>query len=198
MERPITRRIVFAAFLITMWVLVENSDLTAAQESQKTGPILRECKPGYDSSGTKKKTRKSYKEDLPMAPSCIDVKEQGLFVQENLQKVVRGLRWNIGDEQISEDLWTFSMYLGAQDTVAYTRPPSDPKVTWSGGKALVNLRTTELQDGFTRIIATVKFDGYGESGDQFAPQRKSWPLPSNGTLEAKIVEAVKSHFAPAH
>jgi len=161
----------------------------------------RDCKLGYDDSIGKKKNsppkRKGAAPADATAPSCIEVHQSAIAAQEYLQLLVRDLRWNIGDEQASEELWSFTIYLGADDVAAYAKPPVDPKVEWSGGKGVVTVRTTELPDGFTRIVVNAKFDGYGDPEDKFAPKRSSWPLPSNGSLEARLTAAARDRFSRA-
>jgi hypothetical protein len=172
-----------------------------AQSPDALKTAARECKSGYDDSLGKKKTGSSRHKDSALAistvPSCIEVRETALATQEYLQLLVRDLRWNIGDEQASEEFWTFTVYLGSDDVPAYTKPPVDPKVSWSGGKAVVNVRTIELPDGFTRIVVKAKFDGFGEPEDKFAPKRSSWPLPSSGVLESKLTAAARNRFSAA-
>ena len=161
----------------------------------------RDCKLGYDDSIGKKKSsppkRKGAALAAATAPSCIEVHQSAISAQEYLQLLVRDLRWNIGDEQASEELWSFTIYLEADGVAAYTKPPVDPKVEWSGGKGVVTVRTTELPDGFTRIVVNAKFDGYGDAEDKFALKRSSWPLPSSGSLETRLTAAARDRFSPA-
>ena len=162
----------------------------------------RSCKPGYDDSIGKKKSNPPKRRDSALAiasvPSCIEVHEAALTAQEYLQSFIRDHRWNIGDEQASEELWNFTVYLGADDVAAFTKPLVDPKINWTGGKAIVSVRTIELPDGFTRIVVQARFDGYGEPEDKFAPKRTSWPLASSGVLESRLTTAAESRFSPVH
>lgn len=164
--------------------------------------VSRDCKPGYDDILGKKKgappKRKAAAAEIPLLPSCIEVQDSAISIQEYLQSVVREFRWNIGDEQASEELWSFTLYLGADAAAAFTKPPTDPRIAWTGGKATVNVRTSSLPDGFTRVIVTAKFDGFGEPEDKFAPQRSSWPLPSSGVLESKLTEAARNRSTTGH
>ena len=54
-----------------------------------------------------------------------------------------------------------------------------------------SVQTSELLDGYTRVVLSARLDGYGQAEDQFAAQRESWPLSSNGTLESALAAAVK-------
>lgn len=141
---------------------------------------------------------KNKKATPPGAQACVEVRGNSLVVQEYLQSFAREARWLLNDEQAAEDLWSFSMPLSAEELVAYAKPFSNPKMEWSAGKASVNVRTTELPDGFVRVVIAARFDGYGDPEDKFAPKRESWPLPSSGILEAKMAEAVKAHFKTGH
>jgi hypothetical protein len=153
-------------------------------QAPPTKANVRDCKPGSDHVLGKKRSTQSKKKgataELPLMPSCLEVQDSAISIQEYLQAAVREFRWNVADEQASEDLWSFSIYLGADSVAAFTKPPADPRIAWTGGKANVNVRTNPLPDGFTRVIVTARFDGFGEPEDKFAPQRSSWPLPSSG------------------
>ena len=59
---------------------------------------------------------------------------------------------------------------------------------------MVYLRTSELADGYTRVVVTARFDGYGEPEDKFAPKRESWALPSNGVLESSLTTALSKRY----
>ncbi len=180
------------------------STLPAAPSGQTPAQKVaaRDCKPGYDDVLGRKRSAPSRKKGVPsevsLLPSCVEVQDSAISIQEYLQSTVRELRWNISDEQASEELWSFTLYLAADSVAAFTKPPADPRVAWSGGKATVNVRTNTLPDGFTRVIVTAKFDGYGEPEDKFAPQRSSWPLPSSGALETKLTEAARNRGTTGH
>lgn len=188
-------------FSLTVVGLVFLSMSPCASSAQTSAKkiVARDCKPGYDGILGRKKSAPSKKKgaqaEIAILPSCIEVQDSTISVQEHLQSVVRELRWNVGDEQASEELWSFTIYLSADSVAAFTKPPADPRIAWSGGKAAVNVRTNALPDGFTRIIVTAKFDGYGEPEDKFAPQRSSWPLPSSGALETKLTDAARNRGA---
>jgi hypothetical protein len=166
------------------------------QQTNSPSPEIRECKPGFDAS-TKKKPERSRKskiaDDLAVtSPVCLEIRYPALMIQERLQKYVRAQRWNISDEQTSEDTWTFSLMLSKDQLSSYTKPLVLPKIAWHGGKASIQLRTSELPDGYTRAVISARFDGYGDAEDQFAVQHESWPLSSNGTLESHLLSALKT------
>lgn len=188
--------------ILLSFASIAASPSVPSAQSPPAKAIVRDCKPDYDEGLTKKKNaqlkRKVVSAEIQMTPSCVEVKDSAISIQEYLQSAVRELRWSVGDEQASEELWSFSIYLGADSVAAFTKPPADPRIAWTGGKATVNVRTNSLPDGFTRVIVTAKFDGFGEPEDKFAPQRSSWPLPSSGVLETKLTDAARNRNATGH
>src|ERR1700676_2686164 len=184
-------------FAFAVFVILFLGRPSFGQQTNST-PEIRECKPGFDSvPATKKKPERSKKSkiagDLTItSPVCLEIRYPALMIQERLQKYVRAQRWNISDEQTSEDTWTFSLMLSKDQLSSYTKPLVLPKIAWHGGKASIQLRTSELPDGYTRAVISARFDGYGDAEDQFAVQRASWPLSSNGTLESDLLSALQT------
>lgn len=166
----------------------------AQQPASRTPAGVRDCAL-VTQTGRKHRTKSGKgtagSDTTPAA--CTELKQNTLLTQEYLQKYVREHNWNVDDEEISEDTWTFSVLLGKDELGAYTKTSPELKVAWKSGKAVVNVRTTELPDGFTRLTISAEFDGFGEPEDEFAQKRDSWPLPSNGVLEASLISAVKNH-----
>jgi hypothetical protein len=168
------------------------------QQTNSPSPEIRECKPGFDAAtSTKKKPERPRKSKIPddlaaTSPVCLEIRYPALMIQEHLQKYVRSQRWNISDEQTSEDTWTFSLTLSKDQLSSYSKPLVLPKIAWHGGKASIQLRTSELPDGYTRAVISARFDGYGDAEDQFAVQRESWPRSSNGTLESDLLSALNT------
>lgn len=189
--------------LVTTWIPGTQAIVSAgpALQSQSTGTVtvaIRTCGPGWDKGFDRKRTSPSQnkkRSELPATkPACVEVHQSALFVQEFSQKFVRDLQWKVVDEQATEDFWNFSLATSAEDLVTYTKPSKELRVSWTAGKASVNVQTVELPDGYTRVLISAKFEGYGEQEDSFALKRESWPLPSNGALEAKMADAVREHF----
>jgi hypothetical protein len=166
------------------------------QQTTSASPDARECKPGFNAGISAKKKSPQVKkgkvpDQAPASQACMEIRYPALMIQERLQNYVRAQRWNISDEQTSEDTWTFSLMLSKDQLGSYTKPQILPKVTWHGGKSSIQLRTSELPDGYTRIVLSARFEGYGQAEDQFATQRESWPLASNGTLESSLLSMLK-------
>ena len=147
----------------------------------------------------KEKSRNKQKnvQDTPEAGTnaCLEVHSTPLDIQEYLQAYAREEKWNIADERVADDTWTFARILEKKHLLSTTKSnSSNSHVAWTSGKALAKVRTEELEDGFTRVSIAAGFVGYGQDSDRFAPQRQSWPLDSNGTLEAQLISALETHF----
>jgi hypothetical protein len=168
------------------------------QQSAPLGPLTRSCNPAADELKGKKKPRK--KDQSPVAPgaACLDVRESSLAVQESLQKFVREQRWNIGEESVTEDTWTFSRYLKREELSDFVRPWTGKAIEWRAAKVLINVRTTELPGGYARTVVTARYEGYGEPEDQFAPKRESWTLQSNGAMESSLLAVVSRQLEKSH
>jgi hypothetical protein len=125
----------------------------------------------------------------------LEVHSAALDILGFLQSFVRDERWGLTDEQNAEDAWTFVRSLGRDELLGYTKSDANPgRKTWTGGKAFIQVRTLELDGGLNRVQVSANFQGYGQSSDQFAPPRESWLLDSNGSLEARLVSALETHF----
>jgi hypothetical protein len=203
---PAIRKIL--PFLLALtWIpntpaVTSTGSATLRQSAGVPANPVRYCKPGSDEPLGKKKSSSPKKKSRAAVPSagsgCIEIQQSALQVQEFLQKVVRDLRWAVANEQATEDFWNFSIPIDAEELAAYTMPSPELRISWSAGKASLNVRTNELSDGYTRVLITAKFEGYGKQEDAFAPKRESWPLTSNGEIEAKLITSLKDHFAAAH
>jgi hypothetical protein len=199
-------RNVLRLFLVMICALSTSPGISAssAARSQSTSSTVnpvRNCKPGKDEPLGKKKSPspKNKSRTAVQTPpiACLEVRQSALLVQEFLQKVVRDLRWTVADEQATEDFWNFSIPIDAEELASYTKPAPELRISWSAGKASVTARTTELSDGYTQVVVTAKIEGYGTQEDSFATKRQSWPLTSNGGIEAKLIGSVKEHFTSA-
>jgi hypothetical protein len=162
--------------------------------------MSRECTPVQPATHAKKLPKPGKRRadpQLELIPVCSEVRDSALATQEYLQKYVREQRWSLSDEQVGEDMWTFSLDLSKEELSAYAKLRPEARIDWSGGKALVNVRTNALDDGYSRVVVTMRIDAYGEPEDKFAPHPKSWPVPSSGSLEATLLSAVRAHVEAA-
>jgi hypothetical protein len=156
-----------------------------------------------EASGAKKNAKpnkKNLNRDV-MTPGegCIEVRVSPLEAQEHLQRFLREQPWQVGEAEISESSWSFSITLSDKELLNYANPDTASKdITWAGGKALVLVTTLDLGDGFARTTVTAKFKGFGESDDQLAVKRASWPWRSNGRLESMFVRALRDRYQSSH
>lgn len=136
---------------------------------------------------------------VDVASSCLEVHAAALDIQEYLQAFARDQKWKITEEHIAEDAWTFFRNLNRDELIKTTKSDANTgRVTWTLGKAFVQVSTTELDGGFTRVQVFVRFEGYGRSSDGFAPPKEAWVLDSNGTLESQFISALDTHFNNLH
>ncbi len=197
------RRILLLAVLGFPLLFFSRERRAAAQApAEKTTAatvVVRACPAGFADSRPARKPKPKGKgaaarsNELP--PACLEASASPLDIQEFFQSFVRAQGWNIGEEQGTEDLWTFARYLGKDDLLRFAKEGLFAgRVNWRDGRALVQVRTVELDGGFTRVLVSARFEGYGESVDQFAPPKDSWQLNSNGTLENSMISALQMHF----
>ena len=170
------------------------------KHSPPAGVDVRPCKIATATAKSRKETSRNKQKNIQDTPeaaanACLEVHTTSLDIQEYLQAYAREQKWNIADERVSEDTWTFVRNLESRDLLSATKSdPSNSRVTWTSGKALVKVQTEELEGGFTRVYISAGFVGYGQNADQFAPPRQSWPLDSNGALESQLISALETHF----
>jgi hypothetical protein len=121
-----------------------------------------------------------------------------LDVQEYFQKFVRLQQWSIKEQQANEETWTFTILLDKEKLANYAKPFVDPRIHFRGGKGLVQVRTTEKNDGYTQVFVKATLNGFGESEDMLATRRDVWPLESNGNLESELIHALELHAQSLH
>jgi len=119
-------------------------------------------------------------------------------MQEFLQNTAREQAWRIGENRLSDDTWSYVRYLdpGELEKYADTKVLIEP-IQFTGGKAAVTLRTTELGEGYVRVQIMVQFQGEGKTSDKVLGQPGSvWTLNSKGVLEQEIVTALQTRYKP--
>ena len=149
---------------------------------------------------SKSKSAKLPKHPAPVdpLPSCIEVKGQPIEVQEFLQAVVREFQWHVGENHASEDTWTFVRYLNEEELsrCGDTKVLIEP-VKFTGGKAAILVRTTELADGYVRVQISTHIQGEGKSTDKVSAEPgTSWPLRSTGSIEQDLIHLLDSRYMP--
>lgn len=152
-------------------------------------------------SNAKKKPVRKTKHPLPPEPlpTCLEVRGEGIEIQEFLQSTVRKEQWRVGENHASEDTWSFVRYLGDEDLERYadTKVLTEP-VIFSGGKAAVLVRTTDLPDGYARVQISTRIQGDGKSTDKVVGQPATvWPLNSKGVMEQELLGALQTRFQHA-
>lgn len=174
----------------------------AAPQILSNDSITRPCKTiAAERTGTRKtpqKKKRGTREISQPVQGCLELRQSALDVQEYMQKFVREQDWQAGDEQAGEDAWTFAIHLDAEKLHRYTKTFADPKMHWRGGRGLVQVLTMEQKDGYTRVVISARFDGFGESEDTFSIKRESWAMESNGILESILISALELHMKAAH
>jgi hypothetical protein len=176
----------------------------SSKHSLPTGVEVRPCKTATATAKSRKETSRNKQKNVQDTPeggtnACLEAHSTPLDIQEYLQAYAREEKWNVADERVAEDTWTFARILERKDLLSATKSnSSNSQVAWTSGKALVKVRTEELEGGFTRVSISAGFVGYGQNADRFAPQRQSWPLDSNGALEAQLISALETHFRSLH
>jgi len=178
----------------------------AAQEPSNKAPAAdaaaRPCPADSVNSKTVRENKKKGKgpaDSNEAASACLEVKGSALELQEFFQTFIRTQSWRFGEEKIAEDSWLFSRYLDKDELLRFSKEgPYAGRVNWAEGKALIQVRTHELEGGFTRVEVSARFQGYGQNVDRFAPQKDSWNLNSSGTLEKDMVSALEAHAKSRH
>jgi hypothetical protein len=170
----------------------------SAREWKPLNTATRPCKIAPDTSKPSKEAKKNGKKRLGDVDGCLEVRSTTLDVQEYLQAYGREQKWNLSDEHVAEDVWTFSRKLERDELLRYTQNDANTgRVNWSSGLVFVQVKTAELDEGFVRVQIAARFQGYGQSLDRFAPQKEFWPLSSNGSVERQLISALEIHFKNA-
>jgi len=131
-------------------------------------------------------------------PTCIEVKGDPLEIQEFFQSLAREQSWRMGENQASEDMWSFVRYFNPDelDALADTKVLIEP-VKFTSGKAVGSIRTADLSGGYVRVQISIHFQGEGKSTDStWAQPANVWPLNSKGVFEQQLVAALASRYKP--
>ena len=134
-----------------------------------------------------------------VATACLEAKGAPLEIQEFFQSYIRAQGWRFTEEKIVADGWMFVRHLDKDELLQFAKEGRFAgRVTWTEGKALVLVTTSELDDGFTRTEVTARLQGFGQSVDRLAPPKDTWDLDSSGALEKTLIEALEDHFKSLH
>jgi len=188
--------LVFFSTFETRGAAQEPSDKTTASVAS-VRPCPADSMNSKPARETKKKGKGAGSNEIP--PACVEVQTPALDVQDFFQSFVREQTWRIGEENVAEEAWSFYRYMDKGELLRFSKEgPFAGRVNWTQGKALIQVRTRELEKGFTRVEVAARFRGYGQSVDRFAPPKDSWLLESNGTLEKTLISALESHLNSQH
>jgi hypothetical protein len=194
--------------IATLIAIVASLSAIHAESAQGPTPpspavVARPCKnipvdSKRSKSANKNRSQKRGDESGNSTSACIEVHSTAIDVQEYLQAQGREEKWNLSDEHVAEDAWTFSRKLEKDELVRFTKQDASTEhVSLTSGAAFVRVGTVELDDGFVRVQVTARFEGYGQSADRFAPPKESWPLNSNATLENQLISVLRRRFKNA-
>jgi hypothetical protein len=90
----------------------------------------------------KKRPQKPGEEDTNTASVCLEMRSKALEVQEYLQSYGRAQKWNLIDEHVADDAWTFSRKLRRDELSLYTnKDTSIERVIWSSFYSSQDRRT---------------------------------------------------------
>jgi hypothetical protein len=197
--RVMAPSVVLGVLLIILPVLAQTPPASAG--ATEGNALTRSCaaNPVLAPTASKKNAHKS-KHPLPpeALPTCLEVKGEGIEIQEFLQTTAREQTWHIGENHSSEDTWSFVRYFDPEELEKYadTKVLIEP-VKFSSGKAAVTIRTTDLNDGYSRVQISVHFLGEGKSTDKTWGQPTSqWVLNSKGVQEQELVSALQTRYKP--
>jgi len=169
-----------------------SAGATIATRPCSANPVLT---PGGKEKGSRKPRHPLPAEPVP---ACIEVKGEGIEIQEFLQNTAREQGWRIGENHASDDTWFFVRYLDRDELekCADTKVLIEP-IRFTSGKAAVTLRTTEIDEGYVRVQIIVQLQGDGKSSDKVLGQPGSvWTLNSKGVLEQELVAALQTRYKP--
>jgi hypothetical protein len=194
---------VFYLFLVLpfAWASFARAQ-TAKQVTPHPGAVgatLRSCSANPVLTSASKKAAKS-KHPLPAEPPpvCREVAGEAVDLQEFLQAQGRTQDWRMGENRASEDSWSYVRYFGTDELDKYADTASlAGAVKFSGGKAAVIVRTTDIGSGFVRVQVTAHFQGEGKSTDSVLGRPATeWPLASKGILENELFSAIEKSYRP--
>jgi hypothetical protein len=169
-------------------------------QNSKPANATRPCENVVTRSRPSKAANKNAKKkledsDANAAGACLEVRSATLEIQEYLQAYGREQKWNLTDEHIAEDAWTFTRKLEREELLRYTKKDANTdRVNWTSGLVFLQVKTLELDEKFVRVQVSARFQGYGQNGDRFAPQKESWPMSSNSTLENQLISVLETHY----
>jgi len=131
---------------------ISLTDQVSARDWKPLNTAARPCKIAPDTSKPSKEAKRNGKKRLGDVDGCLEVHSTTLEVQECLQTYGREQKWNLSDEHVAEDAWTFSRKLERDELLRLVQKDANTeRVNWTSGVAFVQVRTAELDEGFPRL-----------------------------------------------
>jgi hypothetical protein len=199
--RCMTFAALLGAALVWGWSVAAQTQASPAA-APVTSAFTRPCSANPVLPMPKSKKWRAHKSKHPLPqealPACLEVQGEALEIQEFLQDVARQQAWPMGDNQISEDMWSFVRYLNADEVekYAYTKVSIEP-VDFTSGKAAVIVRATDIGGGYARVQISANIEGQGRSADrEMAQPITEWQLKSKGVLEQELVTELRTNYRP--
>jgi len=194
------RQVFFAlALALNPWVGAASGQTPPSATAAVSNTNSRPCSANpVLAPSTKGKHAPKSKHPLPPepAPACLELRGQGIEVQEFLQNTAREQQWRVGENHASEDTWTFIRYFNPDELNKYadTNVLNEP-VKFTSGKAAVLVRTSDVENGYVRVQVTAHFLGNGKSTDKVLGQPGTvWPLNSRRVLEQEILKPLETQY----
>jgi hypothetical protein len=194
------RAVPLGTFSVTLLAAIMPAQTPAPATAVGTSALTRTCStnPVLPPPTSKKGKHKNTSVAPEPPPTCLEVKGEGIEVQEFLQNSAREESWRIGENRASEDTWSFVRYFDVDELEKYcnTKVLIEP-VKFTSGKVAVTVRTTDLTDGYDRVQISTHFTGEGVSTDKTWAQPGSvWNLISKGVLEKELMAALQVRYKP--
>lgn len=187
--------------LFLLMAPVENCALAqgAVEKPAVSESIVRPCSEVRTDPKPRHKDKRKGSGTGQVAMGCLEAKGAPLEIQEFFQSYIRAQSWRFSDEKIVADGWMFVRHLDKDELLQFAKEGRFAgRVSWTEGKALVLVTTSELDDGFTRTEVKARLQGFGQRVDQFAPPKDTWDLDSSGVLEKTLISALEDHIKSSH
>jgi len=200
-SRGFTRFFLCVAFAPLFFSLAFESRAAAQEPADKSVPAAPRFRPCPVDSKSAAKNKKKVKAGQTLGGettrACREVQGSPLEIQEFLEALARDQKWHLGQAQASEDGWSFVRYLEPEELARFAHTEIlGGRITWTEGKAAVQVMTTDAGDGFTRVQISAKFLGQGNTRERFARPTNMWPLASKGVLEGDMLAALEARLPP--
>lgn len=202
-----THRGLIALISIPLLFAVTPPASTAPQDSDakllRASGSTRHCTPTIAATKPAKSTAKLA--NSPADPSeggmvaCLEIQATPIEIQEFIQSLASEHGRTPAQLHTHGDTSTFVRHLEKDELLQYAKTEIlAGHITWTEGKAFLEVKVGETADDFTRVQITARFQGHGQTSLALARPTDWWPLASKGTLEGGMIAALESHFSSGH